>query len=213
MHEKPSNLEAYYGLPQEVKFCAKCCYSNQRPSSQREINHTKDTKKVTLAFDKDGVCDACRFAEKKESIDWKERERQLVDLLAKHRRNDGSYDCIVPGSGGKDSVFASHMLKYKYGMHPLTVTWPPIMYTDYGYRNFRNWIDVGGFDNISFNQNGKTIRTLTRLSIENLFNVTWREAQFYYTSRLPGEPAQGVNDIHYTPGNPRTFLGGLAFRF
>ena len=54
MHEKPRNLEAYYGLPQEVKFCAKCCYSNQRPSSQREINHTKDTKKVTLAFDKDG---------------------------------------------------------------------------------------------------------------------------------------------------------------
>jgi outer membrane receptor protein involved in Fe transport len=51
------------------------------------------------------------------------------------------------------------------------------------------------------------------LTIENLFNVTWREAQFYYTSRLQGEPAQGVNDIHYTPGNPRTFLGGLAFRF
>ena len=51
------------------------------------------------------------------------------------------------------------------------------------------------------------------LTIENLFNVDWREAQFFFTSRLPGEPAQGVPDIHYTPGNPRTFLGGLAFRF
>ncbi len=51
------------------------------------------------------------------------------------------------------------------------------------------------------------------LTIENLFNVEWREAQFYFTSRLPGEPPQGVNDIHYTPGNPRTFLGGLALRF
>jgi hypothetical protein len=38
-----------------------------------------------------------------------------------------------------------------------------------------------------------------------------RRGQF--TSRLPGEPPQGVNDIHYTPGNPRTFLGGLAYRF
>jgi len=37
-------------------------------------------------------------------------------------------------------------LKYKYGMNPLTITWPPILYTEYGYRNFRNWIDVGGFD-------------------------------------------------------------------
>lgn len=162
--------EAYYGLPQEVTFCKKCVYSNQRPSSQLEIKHTKESKKVTLAFDEEGVCDACRFAERKESIDWKERERQLKDLLDQHRRSDGQYDCIVPGSGGKDSVYASHVLKYKYGMNPLTVTWPPILYTDYGLRNFRQWIQVGGFDNISFNQNGKAIRALTRLSIENLFH-------------------------------------------
>lgn len=162
--------EAYYGLPQQVTFCRKCVYSNQRPSSQLEINHTKDSKKVTLAFDEDGVCDACRFAERKESIDWRERERQLIDLLDQHRRSDGHYDCIVPGSGGKDSVYASHVLKYKYRMNPLTVTWPPIMYTEYGYLNFRKWIEVGGFDNISFNQNGRAMRVLTRLSIENLFH-------------------------------------------
>ena len=90
--------------------------------------------------------------QKKETIDWKERERQLLDLLARYRRDDGEYDCLVPGSGGKDSVYAAHVLKYKYGMNPLTVTWPPIMYTDYGYQNFRNWIEIGSFDNVSFNQ-------------------------------------------------------------
>jgi len=51
------------------------------------------------------------------------------------------------------------------------------------------------------------------LSIENLANVEWREAQFSFTSRLGGEPAAGGPDIHFTPGNPRTFLGGLAFHF
>jgi outer membrane receptor protein involved in Fe transport len=51
------------------------------------------------------------------------------------------------------------------------------------------------------------------LSVENLANAEWREAQFFFDSRLPGEPAGGVPDIHYTPGNPRTFLGGLALRF
>jgi outer membrane receptor protein involved in Fe transport len=51
------------------------------------------------------------------------------------------------------------------------------------------------------------------LSIENLANVEWREAQFVFVSRLGGEPAAGVNDLHFTPGNPRTFLGGLAFHF
>jgi outer membrane receptor protein involved in Fe transport len=51
------------------------------------------------------------------------------------------------------------------------------------------------------------------LSVENLANAEWREAQFFFESRLPGEPAGGVPDIHFTPGNPRTFLGGLALRF
>ena len=148
-----SNLEAKYGLPGNVKFCSKCVMSNQRPASAVEFKHTKDSKKVTMNFDSDGVCDACRQAEKKDLIDWEEREKELVALLDKHRRIDGQYDCLVPGSGGKDSAYQSHILKYKYGMNPLTVTWPPILYTDYGYKNFMNWINVGGFDNISYNQN------------------------------------------------------------
>jgi len=51
------------------------------------------------------------------------------------------------------------------------------------------------------------------VSVENLFNVDWREAQFFFTSRLRGEPAEGVDDIHFTPGTPRMILGGLALRF
>ena len=55
-------------------------------------------------------------------------------------------------------------------MNPLTVTWCPIMSTDYVHENFKNWIEVGGFDNISFKQNGKTIKILTKLAIKNLFH-------------------------------------------
>jgi N-acetyl sugar amidotransferase len=165
-----NGLEAYYGLPHNVVFCKRCVISNQRPNSCAEFKHTRDSKKLTIYIDEDGVCDACCFAEKKEQIDWKNREKELLALLDRHRRNDGSYDCVVPGSGGKDSAFAAHILKYKYGMNPLTVTWPPILYTDYGQKNFRNWIEVGGFDNITFKPNGTTQRLLTKLSIENLFH-------------------------------------------
>lgn len=163
-------FKTFYGLPEKVIFCNRCVMSNQRPASTAEFQHTIGSKKTTMNIDKDGICDACRQAEIKEGINWKKREDELLKLLEKHRRNDGYYDCIVPGSGGKDSSFQSHILKYKYGMHPLTVTWSPIMYTDYGYRNFRKWIEVGGLDNISFNQNGKVMKLLTKLSIENLFH-------------------------------------------
>jgi N-acetyl sugar amidotransferase len=169
MKQQVSILEAYYGLPQEVKFCKKCVMSNQRPASTVEFKHTKDSKKTTLNFDENGICDACRNAEAKERIDWHKREEELIKLLDKYRSKDGSYDCLVPGSGGKDSAYQAHVLKYKYGMNPLTVTWPPILYTEYGYQNWKNWID-SGFDNISFNRNGKTMKLLTKLSIENLFH-------------------------------------------
>jgi N-acetyl sugar amidotransferase len=164
-----TKLEAYYGLPQDVIFCKKCVMSNQRPASAIEFKHTRDSKKTSMNIDEEGVCDACRTAEKKEAIDWEKREKELLKLLDKYRRTDGHYDCLVPGSGGKDSAYQSHVLKYKYGMNPLTITWPPILYTDYGYKNWKNWVD-SGFDNISFNRNGRVMKLLTKLSIENLLH-------------------------------------------
>jgi N-acetyl sugar amidotransferase len=165
-----TDLEAKYGLPQEVVFCKRCVISNQRPNSAVEYKHTKDSKKSTIYFDEEGVCDACRFAEKKhQTIDWSERERQLHDLCDRHRSKDGRYDCILPGSGGKDSFYASHILRNKYGMNPLTVTWAPHIYTEWGWKNFQAWIHAG-HDNMLTTPNGRVHRLLTRLAVDNIFH-------------------------------------------
>jgi N-acetyl sugar amidotransferase len=161
--------DTFFGLPEEVVFCKKCVMSNQRPTSAVEFRHTPKSSKTTMHIDSEGICDACRNAEKKTQIHWQKREEELLKLLDKYRKSDGNYDCLVPGSGGKDSAYQSHILKYKYGMNPLTVTWPPILYTDYGYKNWKNWVD-SGFDNISFNRNGNVMKLLTKLSIQNLLH-------------------------------------------
>jgi N-acetyl sugar amidotransferase len=137
------------------------------------------------------------MAEEKEKIDWKSREEELLKLLDKYRRNDGHYDCIVPGSGGKDSAYQAHILKYKYGMNPLTITWPPILYTEYGYQNWKNWLDVGGFDNISFYRNGRTMKLLTKLSILNILHPfqTFILGQKNLAPKLAA--AHGINLIFY----------------
>lgn len=164
-------VKAFFGLPEEVRFCTKCVISNQRPSSTVEFKNTKDEKKGTIFFDEQGVCDACRFAEVKNSeIDWDKRDYMLRRTLDRFRRKDGGYDVVVPGSGGKDSAFTSHILKYKYGMNPLTVTWAPHMYTDIGWQNFTNWVHVGGHDNILFTPNGRLHRHLTKLAFKNLLH-------------------------------------------
>lgn len=162
--------EIYYGLPEEVVHCKHCLMHNQKPYSVNETTHTKDSQKSVLNISDDGVCEACRYAiEKDQHIDWNQREQQLLKILDKYRRNDGRWDVIVSGSGGKDSVRVAHMLKYKYGMHPLTVTWSPHMYSDVGWTNLQNWINVGGFDNLLFTPNGQVMRKLTYEAFENLY--------------------------------------------
>lgn len=163
--------DAYFGLPERVVFCKRCVISNQRPSSSVEFKHKRDERKATIGFDDEGVCDACRYHEMKEDqVDWVRREQELVKMLGTHRRNDGGYDIIVPGSGGKDSAFTSHILKYKYGMNPLTVTWAPHRYTEIGWKNFERWVHVGGMDNILFTPNGRLHRYLTRQAFLNLLH-------------------------------------------
>ena len=139
-------------LPKEVKFCKECVMSNQRPR---------------IEFDENGVCNACNYAHKKfdGGIDWDKREKELRALLDKHRSKDGSFDCLVPGSGGKDSVVVAHQLKYKYGMHPLTITWAPSIYSSIGFQNYYNWIQ-SGFDGMVAWPNGILHRKLARVAFE-----------------------------------------------
>lgn len=148
------NTQNRYNLPSKVKYCTKCTISNQRPR---------------ITFDEHGVCSACQYAEfKKTKINWEERDKELKELCDKHRKNDGSYDVIVPSSGGKDSAFVAYQLKYKYGMNPLTVTWSPHLWTQDGFNNFQGHIHVGGFDNVLGTPNGAVHRKLTKISFEIL---------------------------------------------
>jgi len=153
--------------PKEVRFCRKCVVSNQRPR---------------ITFDDNGVCSACNYAVVKHNeIDWKQREEMLLELLDRHRSKDGSYDCIVPSSGGKDSGYVAHQLKYVYGMHPLTVTWAPFLHTDIGWRNYVNLKDHG-FDNFLFFPDGVVYRKIARLAFE-LLGDAWQPfgyGQKYY---------------------------------
>ena len=193
-----NKIKSIYGLPKKVIFCNKCVISNQRPSSTIEFKSSNPGEKKGINFEDDGVCSACKFhSHKEKNIDWSKREKKLLELLDKYRKNDGSYDVIVPGSGGKDSSFTAHILKYKYGMNPLTVTWAPHLYTDIGWNNFSNWMHEGGLDNLLYTPNGKLHSLLTRLAFKNLLHPF---QPFIIGQRLIGPSIAskfGVNLIMY----------------
>lgn len=169
--------------PKEVKFCTRCVVSNQRPR---------------IAFNKDGVCSACEFAWRKHhEVDWQEREKKLAALCDKYRSRDGSFDLIVPASGGKDSGYTAHILKEKHGMHPLAVTWAPFIYTDIGWKNFQNFVK-SGFTALNCFPNGELHRKLTRIAFE-LKGDAWEPFAF-------GQKAYAFN-IAVKFGIPLIFYG------
>ena len=160
--------KALFGLPEEVKFCKKCVISNQRPNSTVEMKNVNQIK-TTIQIDNKGICSACNFNKNKtKKIDWRSREEKLFKLLEPYRSNNGEYDVLVPSSGGKDSSFTAHILKHKYGMNPLTITWAPNMFTRAGWNNFNNLSRVGGIDNLLYTPNGELHSHLTKLAFENI---------------------------------------------
>lgn len=96
-----------------------------------------------ISFDEKGHCNACQWLEKKKKIDWTKRQTKLAEYLDKYRKNDGTYDCLVPVSGGKDGSYIAYNLKHKYNMNPLCVTIRPPLPSKLGDENLQNFSDCG----------------------------------------------------------------------
>ena len=56
-------------------------------------------------------------------------------------------------------------------------------------------------------------KTQLRFDVFNLFNANTNDITYYYPSRLPGEPPEGVNDYHIHPTESRSFRLGLLYNF
>jgi N-acetyl sugar amidotransferase len=130
----------------KIEWCANCLAMSTRPR---------------IVFDARGWCNACVWAEKKKSIDWELRQRELENLLNKHRRNNGDFDCLVPCSGGKDGSYVAYNLKHKYRMNPLCVTVTPALTLPLGDHNLRSFLE-SGYNHISVNPDFEAMRLLNK---------------------------------------------------
>ena len=60
-----------------------------------------------IDFDNQGVCRHCRNIMPKNI----EGEKVLLEKIKKYRKSDGTPDCIVALSGGRDSCYGLHYIK------------------------------------------------------------------------------------------------------
>jgi len=130
----------------KIFWCTNCLNMSTRPR---------------ISFDERGWCNACQWMEEKKTLDWSVRQRELLEILEKHRSKSGGFDCVIPVSGGKDGSYVSYQLKHIYGMNPLTVTVTPALSLELGNKNLRNFID-SGYDHIQISPDAHAMRILNR---------------------------------------------------
>jgi N-acetyl sugar amidotransferase len=142
-----------------LTYCKRCVMPDTKPD---------------LLIDGEGICSACRSYENRQAIDWDSRHAELLQLLEKYRRKDGSnWDCLVPVSGGKDSTYqVVRMLQL--GLNPLCVTSSTCDLSRLGRKNIENLKRLG-VDCLEVSPNPLVRAKLNRIGLLQVGDISWPE--------------------------------------
>jgi N-acetyl sugar amidotransferase len=142
-----------------MKYCKRCLQPDTRPNSK---------------FNDLGICPACDYFERLQSVDWLERYEILQDLLVQSKNMHNKkhrFDCIIGVSGGKDSTRQALWVRDKLGLKPLLacLSYPPEQITERGTNNISNLIELG-FDLVISAPAPVTWRKLMRVAFDKFTN-------------------------------------------
>jgi N-acetyl sugar amidotransferase len=142
-----------------LRYCRSCVMPDSKPD---------------LKFEADGICNACHNFAQRKVVDWDARHRELIAILDRYRKTDGSFwDCIVPVSGGKDSTYQL-LRMLELGMNPLAVTATTCDESAIGRRNIEN-IKRMGVDHVQFSPNPLVRAKLNRIGLSQVGDISWPE--------------------------------------
>ena len=143
-----------------MKYCKKCVYPDTKPD---------------LSLDENGICDACRFVDVKDTTNWDLRRKELTEIFEKFKNKDGSnYDCVIPVSGGKDSTFQTYVVKKEFGLNPLCVSYHLPEFTDLGRKNLENLKKLG-VDCLEFTPNPEICKKMQKIALIEFGDAQWPE--------------------------------------
>ena len=140
-----------------IKYCNRCCM----PETMEGIT-----------FDEFGICTPCRSSEEKMHINWEEREKILNEIISQNK-SQNYYDCLLPMSGGKDSMFQAYILTYKYGLTPLAVTHGANWMSLTGRYNLENCLIKFDLDHLIFHAKRSVINRAARKSLTEIGDACW----------------------------------------
>ena len=126
-----------------------------------------------IKFDDAGVCNFCRREEKSiaKSQGKKAEYRQKLDNLVKDLRDKApTYDVIAAYSGGKDSSYTLKLLKDRYNVRILALTFDNHFVSPIAWKNIETVTSALGVDQITFKPPWKVARDIFSLAAkEDIF--------------------------------------------
>jgi N-acetyl sugar amidotransferase len=141
-----------------LRYCSRCIMPYTKPD---------------LHIDEDGVCNACRTYQNRQHVDWEARKKELLIVIERYRRPGGSWDCVIPVSGGKDSTYqVIRMLQL--GINPLCVTSSTCDLSEIGRKNIENLKKLG-VDHIQFSPDPLVRAKLNRIGLTEVGDISWPE--------------------------------------
>ena len=175
-----------------IKYCRTCVYPETKPD---------------LSLDKDGICEACRYVNVKDTTDWEARRKELEEIFNDFKSKDGTnYDCVIPVSGGKDSTYQTYVVKHEFGLNPLCVSYHLPEFTELGRKNLENLKRLG-VDCLEFTPNPEMCQMMQKIALKEFGDPQWPEHFGIFT--VPVQVA-----VHYKiplivwGENPQTDYGG-----
>ena len=177
-----------------LKYCCRCVMPHTKPD---------------LHIDEQGVCNACRAYEQRREVDWAVRQQELLTLLERYRRTDGSnWDCIVPVSGGKDSTYqVIRMLQL--GLNPLCVNATTCDLSSLGRANLDNLRKLG-VDCIEMSPNPRIRARLNHIGLTRVGDISWPEHVGIFTIPVRAAVQYGVPLLIWGENSQNEYGGPAA---
>ncbi len=148
-----------------MNYCKRCVMPDTRPDQY---------------LNKEGICNACTSFELQNKINWKKREADLRKIIVDKNLDKDKWNCVVPGSGGKDSTYQIIRAK-ELGLNPVFVTASTCDLSEVGRHNLEN-IKKIGFDVIEMSNNTKVRSKINKIGLELLGDISWPEHVSIFTS-------------------------------
>jgi tRNA(Ile)-lysidine synthase TilS/MesJ len=116
-----------------------------------------------IRFDTEGVCNYCRDSEHRDGRERKAAEyRERFSSLVSQHKGCGAYDALMCYSGGKDSTYTLAVLREKYDLKVLALTFDNGFVSGQATRNIQSVVERLGVDHIFFKPNFQVLSRIFR---------------------------------------------------